>query len=513
MGLAGFPRLWRLCYNGLMRNGTDLGQCELTAEDAALLEHIVGDMPILADVGRSDLLLFCQGQDGRVRIVAQAMPHSVTPLYEKDRVGMVASAGEYEHVLQAFSQAPQPTRVHTVEVRGSSVARFVHGVRGHNARIIAVLAQDSYWLAFERHRRRAAAFRRALQMFFAMVLRGDLEGACELSPFGEHDGILYVGLDRRVRYASGVAAGIYRRLGYRDDLVGRWLPELETPDQNLVAEVLDSKRCLERSDEQYGRILVRKALPVAAYDGDWAPSWLPAPWIKRRSAPRLRGVLILVHDATEAVETRRELESKLALVREVHHRVKNNLQVIASLMRMQARRSESNEVRNALEDSVNRILSVAVVHEFLSRNATGNINLLEVARRILNQTQQGLIDPAKDIELSVEGADIWLPAERATQCSLVINELVQNAIEHGIGTRSSGRVWVRLEDHGNAVGITVTDDGQGLPTGFTLDGNANLGLSIVQSMVERDLRGEFVLERGEHTRAVVRFSKAVVGGG
>ncbi len=496
-----------------MPNGADLGQCDLVAEDAALLEHVVGDMPILADLGRSDLLLFCRGCDGRVRIVAQAMPHSVTPLYEKDRVGSVASPAEYEYVLAAFDRGPRPTRVRTVEVRGSSVARLVHGVRGHDARIIAVLAQDSYWLAYERHRRRSAAFRRALQMFFAMVLRGELEGACGLSPFGEHDGILYVGLDRRVRYASGVAAGIYRRLGYRDDLVGRRLGDLETPDQDLVAEVVDTERCIEHTDEQYGRTLVRKALPVTARDETWPPAWLPLPWIRHWPAPRLRGVLLLVHDATEAVETQRELESKLALIREVHHRVKNNLQVIASLMRMQARRSDSKEVRGALGESVNRILSVAVVHEFLSRNATGTINLQEVAHRILSQTQQGLIDPTKQVELSVEGSDIWLPAERATQCALVINELVQNAVEHGIGSRSSGHVWVTLEDHGDAVGITVGDDGAGLPDGFTLDTNANLGLSIVRSMVERDLRGEFLLERGELTRAVVRFSKAVVGGG
>jgi len=465
-------------------------------------------MPILADLGRSDLMLFCRDRRGRVRVVAQAMPHSVTPLYEGRRVGTVVSAGDYEHVVEAFDKAPRPTRVHTVEVRGSSVARSVHAVLGHGDQIVAVLAQDSYWLAYERHRRRTPAFRRALQMFFAMVLRGDLEGGDELSRFGEHDGILYVGLDRRVRYVSGVAAGIYRRLGYRDDLMGRRLGELETPDQDLMTEVLESERCVERSDEGYGRVMVRKALPVmAADDGRWSL------WARRRTVPRMRGVLLLVHDATEAVETRRELESKLSLIREVHHRVKNNLQVIASLMRMQARRSESAEVRTALGESVNRILSVAVVHEFLSRNATGNINLQDVAYRILNQTQQGLIDPSKRVELSVEGADIWLPAERATQCALVMNELVQNAVEHGIAARTSGRVWVRLDDHGDAVSISVMDDGQGLPSGFTLDANANLGLSIVRSMVERDLRGSFALEQDEHTRAVVRFSKTVVGGG
>jgi len=232
-----------------------------------------------------------------------------------------------------------------------------------------------------------------------------------------------------------------------------------------------------------------------------------------RGPQRLRGALILVHDATEALQTRRELESKMAMVREVHHRVKNNLQVIASLMRMQSRRAHSAEARMVLDESVNRILSVAVVHEFLSQNAEGTINLQEVAHRILSQVQQGLVDPGKRITLSVKGPAVWLPAERATQCALVINELVQNAIEHGIAEREEGSVEVELVDHGDGVDIHVTDNGAGLPKGFDLSTDANLGLRIVRSMVERDLRGQFELSSDDGTRATVRFEKSVVGGG
>jgi two-component sensor histidine kinase len=228
---------------------------------------------------------------------------------------------------------------------------------------------------------------------------------------------------------------------------------------------------------------------------------------------RPRGALILVHDATEALQTQRELESKMALVREVHHRVKNNLQVIAAIMRMQSRRVQSAEARLALEESVNRVLSVAVVHEFLSQNAQGTINLQEVAHRILSQMQQSLVNPYKRITLSVRGPAIWLPAERATQCALVINELVQNAIEHGLAEREEGSVEVELEDHGDGVEIHVLDHGQGLPKGFDLGTDANLGLRIVRSMVERDLRGQFELSSADGTRATVRFEKSVVGGG
>lgn len=219
-----------------------------------------------------------------------------------------------------------------------------------------------------------------------------------------------------------------------------------------------------------------------------------------------------MHDATEAVQSQREIESKMALIREVHHRVKNNLQIIASLMRMQARRVSSDEAREVLSESVNRVLSVAVVHEFLSQNATGTINLHEVAHRILAQMQQGLIDPNKYIKLDVKGDDIWLPAERATQCALVINELVQNALEHGLENRDQGIVDVELVDLGDKVKIIVSDNGEGLPVGFDLSTSSNLGLRIVRSLVERDLRGQIELLSDAGTRAMVVFAKSVLGG-
>jgi two-component sensor histidine kinase len=219
-------------------------------------------------------------------------------------------------------------------------------------------------------------------------------------------------------------------------------------------------------------------------------------------------VLILCHDATESLQAQREIESKMAMIREVHHRVKNNLQVIASIMRLQARRAAGEEARTVLEESVNRVLSVAVVHDFLSRNAEGTINLQDVARRIVNQTKEGLIDPDKKIALNVKGPDIWLSAERATRCALVINELVQNAIEHGMVDRDEGHVEVEFVDHGEKVTLVVADDGRGLASDFSVREDAHLGLNMVQRMVERDLSGQFSLSSAGGTRAIVEFDKS-----
>ncbi len=220
-------------------------------------------------------------------------------------------------------------------------------------------------------------------------------------------------------------------------------------------------------------------------------------------------MFILIHDATEAVRAQQELESQMSIVREVHHRVKNNLQVVASIMRMESRRATQPETRQALDDSIQRILSVAVVHEFLSQQGQGtDINLREVAGRIVTQVQQNLLPRDRGITLSLTGPDIWLRADRATQSALIINELVQNAIEHGMDGRLEGHIAVELVDTGASVTIVVKDNGSGLGDGFELSRDAHLGLQLVQSMAQRDLRGQFVLmSDGDGTCATVTFDK------
>ena len=486
-----------------------LSKVKLASDDLAFLKKIEADLPILADLCRSDLLLYCDAGEAKAITVAQARPHSFSTLYEEERVGRRVNSTEQAEVLRCLYQKARPHVVHTISVGGATVARQVFPVRNPKGKLVAVLNRDAFWLAHERHRRRNKVFQDALLDFVAMVLRGELRETESLTSFGARDGIMYVGADRCIKYMSGIGSELYRQLGYRDSLVGRRITEIETVDRQLATQAVLEQRCLELETEQDGLTWMRKALPILALDESILSS--AARWVRPKQvrATRSRGVFILIHDATEALKTQQELESKMAMVREVHHLVKNNLQVIASIMHMQARRASGDEARAALEESVSRILSVAVVHEFLSRNAQGMINLQEVAHRIVGQTQQGLIDPGKRIRLTVQGPDIWLPAERATQCALVINELVQNAIEHGMAHQDEGSVKVTLDDDGGDITIVVADDGEGLSEGFDIETSANLGLRIVRSMVERDLRGQFALEGAGGTRATVHFGKSI----
>jgi two-component sensor histidine kinase len=374
------------------------------------------------------------------------------------------------------------------------------------------LSIESNFVADVRQKSRSKAFQRAVVGLQKMLLLGEIAGADALTPFREHDGVLVVDSQRVIRYASGIATERYRRLGYQDSLVGRHLSSLDTGDIVLFGLVVEELRCHEAEFEErpylrddHQLIWLRKAVPLISYPVG-RPWWKPWEWLRRQHT----GVLITIHDATEERRKERERKVPAAMVQEIHHRVKNNLQTVAALLRMQMRRSKNAEARQALKDSVGRVMSMAVVHEYLSRAERQAINIREVTQRIIQEIKQGVLNPEKQIHIVLEpGNNLYLPARQATACALVISELLQNAVEHGFEERSSGTIIVCLEDEGDEVCIEITDDGEGLPPGFDLAQVSSLGLQIVQTLVQEDLGGSFEIRSEGGVQVAVRFSKNV----
>jgi two-component sensor histidine kinase len=341
-----------------------------------------------------------------------------------------------------------------------------------------------------------------------MLIRGELWGVEQLSPFGEYDGLMVVNTNGRIRYMSGIATNLYRRLGYMKSLVGQKLHDLDTVDEALVNRALDDSVCVEEEVQEGGRILIKKAIPLLGRER-------PLPWLGRkdaRSSSYPKGAILAVHDDTETRQREMELRVQATMIQEIHHRIKNNLQTVAALLRMQSRRVSSSEAGDSLREGVGRILSMAVVHEFLSQNDGQIINIRDVAQRILTQTEQGMMDPEKQISLRLTGTSLYLPGKQATACALIINELLQNAVEHGYEWRGTGQIDVVLEDQGDHVGIRITDDGRGLPKNFNPRSGNSLGLEIVRRLVEDDLGGTFNLRNEGGVSATVAFPKPVLGG-
>lgn len=186
-----------------------------------------------------------------------------------------------------------------------------------------------------------------------------------------------------------------------------------------------------------------------------------------------------------------QLSVRAAVVQEMHHRVKNNLQTVAMLLRLQMGDPKAAPARPALQESINRILSIAAVHEILAGASLGMVELRTLAERVSLAVARNMQRPDQSIELTVGGDAPSLPSQPATSLALAVAELVQNSLEHGLAARTTGHIHIDIAERPEAITLTVTDDGHGLPPDFDAAVQANLGIQIIRTLIEEDLGGTF----------------------
>jgi two-component sensor histidine kinase len=308
------------------------------------------------------------------------------------------------------------------------------------------------------------------------------------------DGFIRLDPGGDVTYASPNALSAYRRLGLRGDLVGEQLATLTAgllptgldPVDESVQSIL-SGRTARRTELVSGEAhLMVRVLPLVD------------------SGERV-GAMVLCRDVSDLRSKERELVTKEATIREIHHRVKNNLQTVAALLRMQARRIESADARVALTDAMSRVASIAIVHETLSQAFDEIVEFDQVADELL-RTVGDVAASWGGVSAVREGSFGLLSADIATSLAMIISELCQNAVEHGLA-HQSGEVRVVPSRFDGRLRMEISDDGQGLPPDFNWHKSRSLGLSIVNTLVA-EMEGSFQLgprEAGPGTRAVVEI--------
>lgn len=476
----------------------------LTENDRSLLARVSQGLPLLADIARADVLLYVTGTDPDTAVVAaDAKPHTVPPIYADAMAGRKASRDDEPTVIRAMSRGRPVQRVNRVLVHGHPTVQDVYPICNEGS-VIGALSVEVGLLEAARQRRKSPVFRRAVQQLKLMVLRGQLEGTRNITPLGEHDGPLVVDDKGQIVYISSIAENLYRKLEYTHSLLRANLANLRT-DEGVYFKAMETGACVEQTVEEGPLVWVKKAVPLVGHHPD---SWLSR--LSQRN-DEMDGVMIVIHDITDERRKEQELKIKSAMIKEIHHRVKNNLQTIAALLRLQARRTGSPEITEMLKETTNRILSIAVVHEFLAHDESSIVNIREVSQRIITEVARSILDPEKHVRFSLEGDDIYLPTQQATSCALIINELLQNAVEHGYASRSEGQVVVRLQSDGDQHRVEIVDDGVGLAADFGRNQETSLGLQIVQTLVREDLKGRFELvnANGNGARALVSFPRHI----
>jgi two-component sensor histidine kinase len=289
------------------------------------------------------------------------------------------------------------------------------------------------------------------------------------------DGVMWLDADGQVQYVSPNANSALHRVGIQTSAIGMRLAELGFHDGPVRQAFERQLPVIEEFEQGDGVTLLCRCVPFLERNGNGA---------------NVAGAVLLMRDVSELRKRDRLLLSKDATIREIHHRVKNNLQTISSLLRLQARRLTHPEAIAAVGDSVRRIRTIALVHEALSREPGDDVTFIEIVRPLLRLADEGLQSIDRPVRFAVQGDGGRIPAAIATPLSVVLTELLQNAVDHGFPEGSAGGdVIVRLANGEGRLTLMVLDNGRGVESGFRLEDATGLGLSIVRTLVTTELDG------------------------
>ncbi|EFE83915.1 two-component system sensor kinase [Streptomyces albidoflavus] len=465
--------------NELVRQHTALGDTDLE-----WLHLLVSEWQLLSDLSFADLILWVPTRDGtRYVSVAQMRPNTGPTSYQNDMVGHLVPRGRRPMLDLALDEGRivregDPEWREEVPVRVESIPVCREG------RILGVIARNTNLLTVRTPSRLELTYLQSASDLAQMIAAGsfpfaDQQGDTDVSPRAG-DGLIRLDADGIVQYASPNALSAYHRLGLAADLVGHHLGQTTT-------ELAPARGAVDEAMVKLASGWAPREAEVEGSDGVIQLRAIPL-----RPKGTHIGSLVLLRDVTELRRRERELMTKDATIREIHHRVKNNLQTVAALLRLQARRIDSERGREALVEAVRRVGSIAIVHETLSQNLDERVEFDEIADRVLAMVAE--ISPGR-VEGRRSGRFGILDAEVATPLSMVLTEVLQNALEHGFRPGDTGEVEVSAVRGGTRKDarllITVQDNGVGLPEGFDAHTAGNLGLQIVRTLVEGELGGTF----------------------
>jgi two-component system, sensor histidine kinase PdtaS len=456
------------------------------------LQRVVAEWQLLADLAFADLLMWAPLDAAAAATeficVAHVRPTTGPTVHPEDVVGTRAAETDYPRLRQALRQGNILREEQPRWLLGVPVRHEVVPVRLGD-RQIAVLGREAN-LAVPR-----------VPSPLEIAYLGIATDLCQMLADGSFpdtgttpdrdggpragDGLLRLDSAGIVIYASPNALSAYHRMGHAADLRGEQLAPLT---RGLISDPFDAAEVAQR---------IRAAIqgsPSTRIEADAAGATMLFRALPLRPHGASAGALVLVRDVTEVRSRDRALLSKDAIIREIHHRVKNNLQTVAALLRLQSRRTANLEARQALQESVRRVASIAMVHETLSISLDERVDIDEIVDRVLSMVAEVSGEESR-VVVRREGTLGILAAELATPLVMVLTELVQNAMEHAFEPGQEGEVVLRAERSAGFLEVIVSDDGCGLSPDFSLARAERLGLQIVRTLVSSELRGSLELQR------------------
>jgi len=473
------------------------GRTTVTINQSHRLRELVADWQLLSDLSFADLILWVPIRKdiklwptGHIA-VAHIRPTTSSTVFINDVIGNEVTWGSSPNIDEALSTGDivrntEPERIGDVLVKEETIPVFFEG------QVIAVISRHRNAEHMRSPGKLELNYREIANHLYQMVAEGNFPYQSAGSLFEPvprvGDGLIRLDVNGAISFASPNAKSAFSRMGLHGELEGRNLGEVA--EQVVIASP-------NPHEEGVRTRLNGKTLRRVEIDNQGATiDLLVLPLIQGKD--RI-GAIVLLQNVTELRRRDRELVTKDATIREIHHRVKNS-----ALLRLQSRRIDDPAAAAALDEAVRRIASIALVHETLSNSTENTVAFDEVLTSLVTHALE--LSPRMG-QLSIErvGQLGSLESRIATPLSLVVTELIHNALEHGL-FESGTRLTIELQRYSNEGLITISDDGVGLPDGFDLLTSPNLGLQIVRTLIENELKGELKLESTHQgTHAKLRF--------
>ena len=436
-----------------------LESSKLQLNDLEFLKRLSSDWQIIADLSFADLALWVSTDSGEYIAVAHVRAATAATVFPEDFVGKRVAALKSDESIELFPITNQ----------GNQIAILTRHRNPGLSRNVGRLE---------------STYQECAKQLIDMACEGSFPFQISISSLNPSprvgDGFIRLNKDGEVIYASPNGRSAFSRLGWESELEGLALSEIaqKISGEPLIElrELINQNSLNQINLESTGGVVELTILPLL------------------KSGLRL-GAIVLLHNVTEMRKRERELLLKDATIKEIHHRVKNNLQTVSALLRLQARRVEDQKAQGALDEAVRRISSIALVHETLSASGKDLVDFDAVVDSLIaHAADLALRAPSRAKEITVKrlGSIGPLDPKIATPLSLIITELVANAIEHGLVNTGSG-VEVIFSRTGSSCTVKIEDDGVGLPSDFDLKSGSNLGLQIVRTLTESELKGSLQL--------------------
>jgi two-component sensor histidine kinase len=496
---------------------------DLKPEELGHLQRLLGSWSVLADLSFSDLLLVVPvrsvegkeptGEDPEMVVLGQIRPTNRPTLVDQDLVGQTINETQWALAANCLHSGEITRGSIHHPIQGEQVPVETIPVRFEDVVIAVVLRvslaplkgptsmyERTYLDVFERLADMVAQS--------AFPYPDEDVGTEEAPRVG--DGVVVVDADGRVEFASPNAMNAFHRMGIYAPPEGRRFGDLDIEETAIDWALTNGRPVVEEVERRPDVIVLLHCIPLLSHGV-------------------VTGAMILMRDVTDVRRLDRLLLSKDAAIREVHHRVKNNLQTISSLLRLQARRVDERAARVALQEAERRVRSISLVHEILSRDPSDQVPFDEIVVSLVQMAEDSVVSP-QPIVITTTGDLGDVTADVATPLAVTLAELLQNAVEHAFDLESGGEdesfpsanagpgaaggegtvghVNVTLSNLGNELIVAVRDDGRGLPDGFDIEKTTSLGLSIVRDLVASQLEGRIAMEGmpaadGGGTRVVI----------